>query len=738
MLQKSLDEEISSLFSSETVDIELTNLSKTRIKVLTQLLSTPTPLLEQKSITTLSNFIKNSTKSGKKSGKTLDTSLLSLICTTISKSFCLLFNSNEKIIEKDSFKPLQTIIQNFLKYISFLKINKLSNEGGVYLALNEIMKEFGNRVQSKLINEIIELSFEGLLSNDDTIGMLCGSLLSSCCLNSSNFTLFTNRLLLTIQNLLNLCYATIKDEGKIENHKLSIISDGTNNTSSLLVKQTNYSNEEIGRLFKFCCFSLSKLLSSSFSFIIQINIDSIIQLILSTLLLDSKTLKFQNINNHPIKKTTVKKVIPIFHNSILLLLNISLISFKSYILPYSNNLSLILIEKLKIYKNIEFYHQILNSICLFMSVIGYSKLFSFEIFPILIENLKNFNTSYRCVIESRIASSSEQKKLLSLTNEEMKLTKISTKSLTKLFSFVNVTFIDLIPKLTELTSILINLLKSWNDYKNIININDLVVDFYELLQSTLLYTSTINTQSPFINISISLFRIGILSGIQSISSISKKSLNLIETNLHPRSAPLYIPHAETIEKYSLKRKLEQEDFDEEHFNEKKRKFKEIEEIKNESDDEDEDEDEEEMESDEEDEQVQESEVIVYQGERDFESDEEEEVENEIELASSSEDREEGEEEEMESEDDEERDESEGEIDQEEDSNEEEEDEDSNEEEEDDEEEDSNEEEDEEIILKNQKFEMRKTKKDIDFDLESIESDDPSDDERDISDLKLKF
>jgi hypothetical protein len=154
-VHKSLDEEVSSLFSSETIGIEVTNLSKTRIKVLSQLLSSHYVLIEQPAINTLSNFIKNTTKTVKKNQNSLDLPLLSLVCSTISKTTCMLYQSNTKQIDKDSFKPLQNVVQNLINFETFLTENKFSHQGGVYLALHEIMIHLGSRFDNKEISNFV-------------------------------------------------------------------------------------------------------------------------------------------------------------------------------------------------------------------------------------------------------------------------------------------------------------------------------------------------------------------------------------------------------------------------------------------------------------------------------------------------------------------------------------------------------------------------------------------------------
>jgi hypothetical protein len=350
-----------------------------------------------------------------------------------------------------------------------------------------------------------------------------------------------------------------------------------------------------------------------------------------------------------------------------------------------------------------------------MSVIGYSKTFSFELVPMMFENLNSFHQQYRKVIESRIASSSEQKKILSLSHDEVYLSLISTKSLIKLFSFSNVTFVDMVPQLTDLISLLIGILKYWNDYRDIMDVNVLIVHFYQLLESALLFTSNVNGQSPFINICIALLRNGIQSGIQSIACVCKVTLNIIETNLHPRSAPLYIPHAETVEKYSLKRR---QNFDEDEGShvEKKRKLKQ-------ESEESEDTDEEEIKKFNERKINKKSESKQVQEEIDEEQvdhDEEETVEVEQEFIPLPEEVESDEDyiptpnnlnetEDFESDQEEEE-----------------------------------EEEEEEIIeipkLNKQNLSKlnQKPKKKIEMDLESIDSGDDPEDERDISDLQLKF
>jgi hypothetical protein len=87
--------------------------------------------------------------------------------------------------------------------------------------------------------------------------------------------------------------------------------------------------------------------------------------------------------------------------------------------------------------------------------------------------------------------------------------------------------------------------------------------------------SSLESQSIFISSSIQLFQKGFNLKQPHLSSKCSFYLKIIESTLHPRSVPLYIPHFESIQKYNLnnQKRYQREDNQEEELENEKSKNK---------------------------------------------------------------------------------------------------------------------------------------------------------------------
>ncbi|KAL9644871.1 hypothetical protein ABK040_005351 [Willaertia magna] len=78
----------------------------------------------------------------------------------------------------------------------------------------------------------------------------------------------------------------------------------------------------------------------------------------------------------------------------------------------------------------------------------------------------------------------------------------------------------------------------------------IVKGMYELLLPTLLSVSCVHTQSPFLPHVLMILRKGLATNISEFMSVCQNGLNIVDSYLHPRSAPLYTPSAESIRSLS--------------------------------------------------------------------------------------------------------------------------------------------------------------------------------------------
>ncbi|EFC40511.1 predicted protein [Naegleria gruberi] len=79
----------------------------------------------------------------------------------------------------------------------------------------------------------------------------------------------------------------------------------------------------------------------------------------------------------------------------------------------------------------------------------------------------------------------------------------------------------------------------------------IITAMYDALVPSLLSTSSVHTQSPFTTIALNALQRGKSSAIPEIVSSSMMGLNIFESFLHPKSAPLYVPSAESVNESSV-------------------------------------------------------------------------------------------------------------------------------------------------------------------------------------------
>lgn len=526
-----MDAEVLEIFGSEKQDKKANN---DRINLCYSILSSENLNLNQKSIQLLCNYVKKK-----------ESPLGSVVCTCIAKSSCVYMSTTT---DKDAHKVFQNSISAILKFQA--NSEDETNQQGVILALLEMMNKHASSVQGKLVTEIHKIAYDGIQSSNEETALTSASLLASCCTSLHHFTTILDKLLLTIQRVLNLGFTLVVGEtGSKKSNLITIIEE---TEEGFLPKKDRYQTDFIQRLFKTVCFTLSKLLTQSYNFLIQINLEKIVDFVQFSLLLDSQLMKFQDKSSQQFSPSQLRKVLPVFHSSALLIYNALVTSFKSHLLPWISSLNEILIQKLKGCKPDQpLFKNLINSAIICLSNLGgsVSKHLCFEIVPVLVQNIFDLNKMQQLVISTKKSQEKKEQYNVSIINQA----KISCQLLEKVFKISSFMFLDIISTCTHLITILINSLTKWFDHKDEPMI-PILPSLYKLLLSSLMFGSMVHTQSPFLGVSISLFRKGIATSIPNISIECYLALNIIEMIMHPRSAPLYIPHGETIENYSLKRK----------------------------------------------------------------------------------------------------------------------------------------------------------------------------------------
>ncbi|KAG2388623.1 hypothetical protein C9374_000062 [Naegleria lovaniensis] len=79
------------------------------------------------------------------------------------------------------------------------------------------------------------------------------------------------------------------------------------------------------------------------------------------------------------------------------------------------------------------------------------------------------------------------------------------------------------------------------------NLIPIIIAMYEALLPSLLSTSSVHTQSPFLSHALLILQKGKSSLVPELVSTCMSGLNVLEGFLHPKSAPLYVPSAESLQ-----------------------------------------------------------------------------------------------------------------------------------------------------------------------------------------------
>jgi hypothetical protein len=146
--------------------------------------------------------------------------------------------------------------------------------GGGYTALYEILLIFRKSIKKSEIEEIEKIVQKGILSNDQNITHSAALVLISTINSKDEHYLVLQRVLKSIQSLLNSIFTLIDDQN-------SYLLDKINDSKIIeyYSKNKSLSANEFIKLYRVFSFMFSKLLSYSFSFSYSINAKDIFEIL---------------------------------------------------------------------------------------------------------------------------------------------------------------------------------------------------------------------------------------------------------------------------------------------------------------------------------------------------------------------------------------------------------------------------------------------------------------------------
>lgn len=187
------------------------------------------------------------------------------------------------------------------------------------------------------------------------------------------------------------------------------------------------------------------------------------------------------------------------------------------------------------------------------------------------ENLLENFTLGKKKRKAKLISNSSRHALISFPNF-VKMSSLTLKTIRRIMSDTRVfitniapssregeNVVDILSHTIDLTSVMIASLSLWHEqhsqrkkshYHTLTT--PLIVEMYDALLWTLLSTCNVDTQSPFLPHVVDLLRRGAATSIPDMVSVCNKGLLIMDSFLHPRAAPLYIPPAESIHLLQLK------------------------------------------------------------------------------------------------------------------------------------------------------------------------------------------
>jgi hypothetical protein len=267
-----LEEEISIKFKETNINDKNVDTSKILLcmRILKYLNENQT--ISLKSIQTLIFFVKKSMENNEKNNH-----LISLICQCISRS--LIFkNLNEKD-SKETSKIINQSINTIRLLITSKNNNNLEGIGGTYTSLFEILSFHRKTIKKSEIDILEKIMEKNLQSNDENITQSSALVLIKLCNSKDDLFLLIQRVLKSIQSLLNLVFSMVDDNKN--NFLLDTIND---DKIKLLFTEKKFTTNEYLKLFNVFSFIFCKVLSFQYNFELQLNPTKILEILFHSLM----------------------------------------------------------------------------------------------------------------------------------------------------------------------------------------------------------------------------------------------------------------------------------------------------------------------------------------------------------------------------------------------------------------------------------------------------------------------
>jgi hypothetical protein len=361
----------------------------------------------------------------------------------------------------------------------------------------------------------------------------------------------------------------------------------------LLKRKNPISSLQFKKLFRSFSHCLQRCLTIPFPFLIELNLKRVMTLVSNAAMIDSSLKLF---DSSSVKKIitlkSVSDVTPVIHREAMKTLSALILTAKGALLPHVNSISIILLQEFnhwavldeKPLESIEVYKEVVRCVTFALDNFGpcLSQSFSQQILPSIHKMLLSFyNTTMKYELDKDVNKDSAIQSLenFNVTNKKSNKRKrgnqtedsnptslpvklqhqyLTLKLLQHVLpsSQVNAS-LDTLSALIDIVTCLISSLQIFHAHRftvfqnpNSQGLNQIfsgvVAEQYQALHTCLLSGSAINTQSPFLPAAINLYRKGIQTCIPAIVSICSEALQVSESFLHPRSAPLHTPSGESV------------------------------------------------------------------------------------------------------------------------------------------------------------------------------------------------
>ncbi|KAL0486100.1 hypothetical protein AKO1_001773 [Acrasis kona] len=436
----------------------------------------------------------------------------------------------------------------------------------------------------------------------------CATIFSVLVQNEEKHSALMSELIEQLQFLLAQCYNLIPEEH--DPRKLYLKAADTSNAnkekeqldhlrvceSLMISKDTHtFSSQDYEHKFKVISHALLTCMSHQYGFPIVIDTRKVFDLIHEACALSSTihvtNSNYTGPNRIMLKAETYPEIMPTIHYQSLAILSTLILRCTTQLAPLANSIMILLAHQLKRWAHLgdssdqasysileqcikasKYLIRVFGPCChvilchpLIPHLVEQLNLYHFSCIKLLTasddmkqaqHSLRDYNVTGKKKKRSKTSHSQQQQTLISIDNwnQYVLLLLDFAQSITNDGNISLITNVDdpVTSHLIDLQSVLISSITLWLEQYDHLHTKyhpsttPVICNMYRVLQSTLQSTSGVDTQSPYLPHIVDLYKRGIASNVTSLSAECRIALNIVNCYLHPQSAPLYIPPAESI------------------------------------------------------------------------------------------------------------------------------------------------------------------------------------------------